>query len=303
MEEQALLLKEYLLSLRSILVTNRKKIDKVRFKRIIGEKENDRRKKIRMKEKIMETPKNIGKSFKGLKQSDRKSAKKSGLGNALGLLAIIAIGTNIESIKNLYTDFIKGETFRKIAEGFQNFIDFFKNLFKGFQMTTELLGESYDRFVEFKDARLEELDELKEYFKKLADGFARLKEQAIEIKEKFENLLGARRSNVDIETEKENLEQYGFDDEKFDLIMGEDGNYRIVPKGEEIKQENDTSSNLGLTNFDDVKLTTNPFDMDESVIPFDYKGLDVPKFDYSQYNADKTNKEIVFIEKTNTIIK
>ena len=303
MEEQALLLKENLLSLRSVLVTNRKKIDKVRFKRIIAEKENDRRKKIRMKEKIMETPKNIGKSFKGLKQSDRKNAKKSGLGNALGLLAIIAIGTNIESIKKLYTDFIKGETFRKIAEGFQNFIDFFKNLFKGFQMTTDLLGASYDQFVEFKDARLEELDELKEYFKKLADGFARLKEQAIEIKEKFENLLGARRGNVDIETEKENLEQYGFDDEKFDLIMGEDGNYRIVPKGEEIKQENDTSSNLGLTNFDDVKLTTNPFDMDESVIPFDYKGLDVPKFDYSQYNADKTNKEIVFIEKTNTIIK
>ena len=275
----------------------------MRFKRNIADKENNRRKKIRMKEKIMETPKNIGKSFKGLKQSDRKSAKKSGLGNALGLLAIIAIGTNIESIKNLYTDFIKGETFRKIAEGFQNFIDFFKNLFKGFQMTTDLLGASYDQFVEFKDARLEELDELKEYFKKLADGFARLKEQAIEIKEKFENLLGARRGNVDIETEKENLEQYGFDDEKFDLIMGEDGNYRIVPKGEEIKQENDTSSNLGLTNFDDVKLTTNPFDMDESVIPFDYKGLDVPKFDYSQYNADKTNKEIVFIEKTNTIIK
>ena len=69
MEEQALLLKENLLSLRSILVTNRKKIDKVRFKRIIGEKENDRRKKIRMKEKIMETPKNIGKSFKGSKNN------------------------------------------------------------------------------------------------------------------------------------------------------------------------------------------------------------------------------------------
>ena len=80
MEEQALLLKENLLSLRSILVTNRKKIDKVRFKRIIAEKENDRRKKIRMKEKIMETPKNIGKSFKGLKQSDRKSAKKKWFG-------------------------------------------------------------------------------------------------------------------------------------------------------------------------------------------------------------------------------
>ena len=57
MEEQALLLKENLLSLRSVLVTNRKKIDKIRFKRIIAEKENDRRKKIRMKEKIMETPK------------------------------------------------------------------------------------------------------------------------------------------------------------------------------------------------------------------------------------------------------
>lgn len=302
MEEQALLLRENLLSIRSVLVTNRKKISKLRYKQSIVEQENTRRKKVRMREKIMETPKNIGKSLKGAGDSAVKAAKKSGLGNALGLFAIIAIGSNIESIKNLYNDFINGETFKNIAEGFKNFIDFFKNLFKGFQMTTELLGESYDKFVAFKDARLEELDELKEYFKKLADGFARLKEQAIEIKEKFENLLGARRGNVDIETEKENLKKYGFDDEKFDLIMGEDGNYRIVPKGEEIKQEDNISSNLGLTNFDDVKLTTNPFDMDESVIPFDYKGLDVPKFDFSQYNADETNKEIIVITKTNTVI-
>ena len=117
------------------------------------------------------------------------------------------------------------------------------------------------------------------------------------------NKLGYKDNfNYMIDSDLEGL-NIGYDKEKFKLIMGDDGNYRIVPKGEEIKQENDTSSNLGLTNFDDVKLTTNPFDMDQSVIPFDYKGLDVPKFDYSQYNADKTNKEIVFIEKTNTIIK
>lgn len=302
MEEQALLLKENLLSLRSVLVTNRKKIDKIRFKRIIAEKENDRRKKIRMKEKIMETPKNIGKSFKGLKQSDRKNAKKSGLGNALGLLAIIAIGTNIESIKKLYTDFIKGETFRKIAEGFQNFIDFFKNIFKGFQMTTELLGESYNQFVAFKDDRLEELDKLKEYFGKLADGFAQLKEQAIEMKEKFQNILGGTKNKQKVEGGQRNFgEDYKLQEDYF-----KSDEYKNSFKKEKLKVnqvKDNTSSNLGLTNFDDVKLTTNPFDMDESVIPFDYKGLDVPKFDYSQYNADKTNKEIVFIEKTNTIIK
>ena len=302
MEEQALLLKENLLSLRSVLVTNRKKIDKIRFKRIIAEKENDRRKKIRMKEKIMETPKNIGKSFKGLKQSDRKNAKKSGLGNALGLLAIIAIGTNIESIKKLYTDFINGDTFRKIAEGFQNFIDFFKNLFKGFQMTTELLGESYDRFVAFKDSRLEELNELKEYFGKLADGFARLKEQAIEIKEKFENLLGAKRGNVNIETEKENLDKYGFKEDEYNLEMQEDGNYKITPI--DIDEDTiDLRKNLGLTNYNNLDLNSNMFDFNnDDFIPIDFERIDPPLFDYSQFNDDEKNKEITFITKTNTVI-
>ena len=38
------------------------------------------------------------------------------------------------------------------------------------------------------------------------------------------------KENIPIEEEKKGLEKYGFDDEKFDLIMGEDGNYRVVPK-------------------------------------------------------------------------
>ena len=115
MEEQALLLRENLLNIRSVLVTNRKKINKLRYKQSVVEKNNSRRKKIRMREKIMETPKNIGKSLKGVGDSAVKGAKKSGLGNALGLLAIIAIGSNIEGIKKLYSDFIKGETFKNVG--------------------------------------------------------------------------------------------------------------------------------------------------------------------------------------------
>ena len=101
MEEQALLLRENLINIRSVLVTNRKKINKLTYKQNILEQENARRKKVRMREKIMETPKNIGKSLKGVGDKAVNATKKSGLGNALGLIAIIAIAQNIEGIKSL----------------------------------------------------------------------------------------------------------------------------------------------------------------------------------------------------------
>ena len=40
MEEQALLLRENLLNIRSVLVTNRKKINKLRYKQSVVEKNN-----------------------------------------------------------------------------------------------------------------------------------------------------------------------------------------------------------------------------------------------------------------------
>ena len=302
MEEQALLLRENLLNIRRVLVTNRKKINKLRYKQSVVEKNNSRRKKIRMREKIMETPKNIGKSLKGAGDSAVKAAKKSGLGNALGLLAIIAIGSNIESIKKLYNDFIKGETFKNIAEGFQNVMDFFKNIFKGFQGATELLGDSYDKFIEFKDTAIGEIDKIKNYFEGIQEQFKKLGEQALELKKKFENMLGVSRGNISVEEEKKGLEKYGFNENDYNLEMQDDGTYKITPKGGEIEQKNNISSNLGLTNLNNFEFDTSSFNFGENVIPFDYKGLDVPEFDLSQYNADETNKEITVITKTNTVI-
>ena len=37
-----------------------------------------------------------------------------GLGNALGLFAIIIIATNFEKVKKLFNDFITGDTFKNI---------------------------------------------------------------------------------------------------------------------------------------------------------------------------------------------
>lgn len=300
MEEQALLLRENLLNIRSVLVTNRKKINKLRYKQSVVEKNNSRRKKIRMREKIMETPKNIGKSLKGAGDSAVKGAKKSGLGNALGLLAIIAIGSNIESIKKLYSDFIKGETFKNIAEGFQNTIDFFKNLFNGFKTMTNLLGESYDNFIAFKDASIEKLEEVTQTFKDLQEKFEELNRFAVDMKEKFDNLLQGSQ-NIKIDEEKDKLKQFGFTEEGFKLKMNDDGTYTITPK-----DDNKTSStffeNLGLTDLDKFQFDKSSFDFGENVIPFDYEGIDTPMFDFSQYNADEINKDIFVIEKNNTVI-
>ena len=65
MEEQSLLLKENLLNLRRVLVTNRTKLSKIRYKRSIAEQEKIRFEKIRMREKMLETPRNIDRSLRG----------------------------------------------------------------------------------------------------------------------------------------------------------------------------------------------------------------------------------------------
>ena len=302
MEEQALLLRENLLSIRSVLVTNRKKINKLRYKQSIVEQENSRRKKVRMREKIMETPKNIGKSLKGVGDSAVKGAKKSGLGNALGLLAIIAIGSNIESIKKLYNDFIKGETFKNIAEGFQNVMDFFKNIFSGFQMATNLLGDSYDKFIEYKDIAIEEIDKIKDYLQTLKEGADKLAKQALELKKKFENLLGGTKNRQEVEGGQRNFgDDYKSQEDYFKSDEYKNSFKKEKPKVNQV-EDSTFFDNLGLTNLNNFEFDKSSFDFGENVIPFDYKGLDIPEFDFSQYNADETNKEITIITKTNTVI-
>ena len=82
-------------------------------------------------------------------------------------------------------------------------------------------------------------------------------------------------------------------DEDYDLKMGEDGNYRVEPKS--------NASNLGLTDYDNlannnnIKMNFNSNDFD----PIDHKNS---SFDFSQYNDDETKKEVVVVEKTNTVI-
>ena len=294
MEEQALLLKENLIKIRSVLVTNRKKINKLRYKQNILEQENARRKKVRMREKIMETPRNIGKSLKGAGDSAVNATKKSGLGNALGLIAIIAIAQNIEGIKKLYNDFIKGETFKNIAEAFQNTIDFFKNLFDGFKTITNILGESYDNFIAFKDSSIEKLEEVTQSFKDLQDKFKELKKFTDNLKKKFDNLLQGSQ-DVKIGEEKEKLKEFGFTDLEEDLKNIDDDIFTR-------DMFTNFSDKLGLTDYDNLDLNPNILDFNEDFIPIDFEGTDTPLFDYSQFSDDELEKDIFVIEKTNTII-
>ena len=296
MEEQALLLRENLINIRSVLVTNRKKINKLTYKQNILEQENARRKKVRMREKIMETPKNIGKSLKGVGDKAVNATKKSGLGNALGLIAIIAIAQNIEGIKKLYNDFIKGETFKNIAEGFQNTIDFFKNLFNGFKTITNLLGESYDNFIAFKDASIEKLEEVTQSFKDLQEKFKELNKFAADMKEKFDNLLQGSQ-DIKIGEEKEKLKEFGFTDEDLELKKSDDDTFTVSPD-----MFTNFSDKLGLTDYDNLDLNSNMLDFNEDFIPIDFEGIDTPLFDYSQFSDDELKKDIFVIEKTDTII-
>ena len=294
MEEQSLLLKENLLNLRRVLVTNRTKLSKIRYKRSIAEQEKIRFEKIRMREKMLETPRNIDRSLRGgSERSAVKNASKSGLGNALGLLAIYLIATNFDKIKKLVTDFIKGDTFKSIASVFTNIKDFFVNMFNGFTATQELFGEKYQEFIAFKDEKIEDFKKIAEKFEEIGEKFKELQDFAIELKKKFENILLGTRGNVPIEQEKAGLEKYGFNEEDYNLEMQEDGNYKITPK-------NDVS-NLGLTDYNNL-ANNNNVKMNFNPNTFDGVDSENLSFDFSQYNDDETKKEIVMIEKTNTVI-
>ena len=294
MEEQSLLLRENLLNLRRVIVSNRQKLQKVRYRRTLAEQEKIRFKKIRMREKMLETPRNIDKSLRsGNERSRVKEAKKSGLGNALGLLTIVVIATNFDKIKKLVTDFISGDTFKSIVKVFDNIKNFFVNLFQGFKYTQELFGQKYQEFIAFKDERIKDFEKITEKFKEIGEKFEELRQFAIELKKKFDNLLLGTRENIPIEQEKTGLEKYGFDEDKYDLIMGEDGNYKVVPK-------NDTS-NLGLTDYNNL-ANNNNIKMNYNPNTFDNIEPKNSSFDFSQYNNDETKKKVVMITKTNTVI-
>ena len=294
MEEQSLLLKENLLNLRRVIVSNRQKLQKIEYKGAIAEREKVRSKKIRMREKMLETPRNIDKSLRsGNERSRVKEAKKSGLGNALGLLTIVVIATNFDKIKKLVTDFIKGDTFKSIVKVFTNIKDFFVNLYKGLTATQELFGEKYQQFIAFKDQKVEDFEKIAEKFNEIGEKFKELREFAIKLAEKFNNFLGVKNNNASIDDEKEGLEQYGFNDDDFKLIMGDDGNYRVVP--------NEDSSNLGLTNYSDIAMNNrNGMNLNQNT--FDNIEPKNSSFDFSQYNDDETKKKVVMITKTNTVI-
>ena len=243
---------------------------------------------------MLETPRNIDKSLRGGNERSKvKSAKKSGLGNALGLLTIILVATNFDKIKNLVTGFINGDTFKSIVKVFDNIKNFFVNLFEGFKFTQKLFGEKYEEFVAFKDEKVEEFEKLAEKFDEIGEKFKELREFAIKLAEKFNNFLGLKNNNVSIDEEKEGLEQYGFNDDDFKLIMGDDGNYRVVP--------NEDSSNLGLTNYSDIAMN-NRNGMNFNPNTFDNIEPKNSSFDFSQYNDDETKKKVVMITKTNTVI-
>ena len=294
MEEQSLLLKENLLNLRRVIVSNRQKLQKIEYKGSIAEREKVRSKKIRMREKMLETPRNIDKSLRsGNERSRVKEAKKSGLGNALGLLTIVVIATNFDKIKKLVTDFIKGDTFKSIVKVFTNIKDFFVNLFQGFKYTQELFGQKYQEFIAFKDEKIEDFKKITEKFKEIGEKFEELRQFAIELKKKFDNLLLGTRGNIPIEQEKTGLEKYGYNEDEYDLIMGEDGNYRVVPK--------DDTSNLGLTDYNNLANNNN---IKMNFNPNTFYNIE-PKnssFDFSQYNDDEKKKKVIMITKTNTVI-
>ena len=183
MEEQSLLLRENLLNLRRVIVSNRQKLQKVRYRRTLAEQEKIRFKKIRMREKMLETPRNIDKSLRSGNERTRvKEAKKSGLGNALGLLTIVVIATNFDKIKKLVTDFISGDTFKSIVKVFDNIKNFFVNLFQGFKFTQELFGQKYQEFIAFKDERIKDFEKITEKFKEIGEKFEELRQFAIELK-------------------------------------------------------------------------------------------------------------------------
>ena len=300
MEEQTLQFKENLLNVRRILVTRRKKIQKISAKRETAEKQFEQEKKLRMREKILETPRKINNSVSA---GDAKKAKGMGLGNALGLFAIIIIANNFEKVKKLFNDFITGDTFKNIKNYFTGTIDFFKGLYSGLSGNYgELLGDKYDELVAFKDEKLADIEKLTEYLKELQKNFEALAVQAAEMRDKFLNMLG-------ISTKKDDPtvsdKPYGGLYEK-----GEDGEYYNIfdgsPLPDNLKEENNnnddvSNNNLGLTDYSNVSMNNDDFNF-TNTLPFkniDPKNLD---YDFAQYTEEEVNKEITIVTKTNTII-
>ena len=299
MEEQTLQFKENLINIRRTLVTNRKKIQKLSAKREVAEKQFEQEKKLRMREKVLETPRKINNAVSA---GDAKKAKGMGLGNALGLFAIIIIATNFDKVKKLFNDFITGDTFKNIKNYFTGTIDFFKGLYNGLSGNYgELLGDKYDELVAFKDEKMEDIEKLTEYLKELQKNFEVLAEQAAEMRDKFLNMLG-------ISTKKDDPtvsdKPYGGLYEK-----GEDGEYYNIfdgtPLPDNLKENTNNdevgSNNLGLSDYSNVSMNNN-FNFDDNTLPF--KNIDPQNLDYdfAQYTEEEVNKEITVITKTNTII-
>ena len=300
MEEQTLQFKENLINIRRTLVTNRKKIQKLSTKREAAEKQFEQEKKLKMREKVLETPRKINNAVSA---GDAKKAKGMGLGNALGLFAIIIIATNFEKVKKLFNDFITGDTFKNIKNYFTGTIDFFKGLYNGLSGNYgELLGDKYDELVAFKDEKMEDIEKLTEYLKELQKNFEVLAEQAAEMRDKFLNMLG-------ISTKKDDPtvsdKPYGGLYEK-----GEDGEYYNIfdgtPLPDNLKEENNTngevsSNNLGLSDYSSVAMNDDDFNF-KNTLPFeniDPQNLD---YDFAQYTEEDNNKDITIITKTNTVI-
>ena len=300
MEEQTLQFKENLINIRRTLVTNRKKIQKLSAKREAAEKQFEQEKKLRMREKVLETPRKINNAVSA---GDAKKAKGMGLGNALGLFAIIIIATNFDKVKKLFNDFITGDTFKNIKNYFTGTIDFFKGLYNGLSGNYgELLGDKYDELVAFKDEKMEDIEKLTEYLKELQKNFEGLAEQAAEMRDKFLNLMG-------IETKKDDPtgsdKPYGGLYEK-----GEDGEYYNIfdgtPLPENMKEENNTngevsSNNLGLSDYSSVAMNDDDFNF-KNTLPFENIDPQNLNYDFAQYTEEDNNKDITIITKTNTVI-
>ena len=300
MEEQTLQFKENLINIRRTLVTNRKKIQKLSTKREAAEKQFEQEKKLKMREKVLETPRKINNAVSA---GDAKKAKGMGLGNALGLFAIIIIATNFEKVKKLFNDFITGDTFKNIKNYFTGTIDFFKGLYSGLSGNYgELLGDKYDELVAFKDEKMEDIEKLTEYLKELQKNFEVLAEQAAEMRDKFLNMLG-------ISTKKDDPtvsdKPYGGLYEK-----GEDGEYYNIfdgtPLPDNLKEENNnnddvSNNNLGLSDYSNVSMNDDDFNF-KNTLPF--KNIDPQNlnYDFAQYTEEEVNKEVTIITKTNTVI-
>ena len=300
MEEQTLQFKENLISIRRILVTRRKKIKKLSAKREAAEKQFEKEKKLKMREKMLETPRKINNAVSA---GDAKKAKGMGLGNALGLFAIIIIATNFEKVKKLFNDFITGDTFKNIKNYFTGTIDFFKGLYSGLSGNYgELLGDKYDELVAFKDEKMQDIEELTEYLKELQKNFITLSKMAAEMRDKFLNLMGIETQKDDITNDEKpygGLYEQGDDGEWYNIFNGE-------PLPDDLKENSNNdevgSNNLGLSDYSNVAMNNNNLNFDDNILPFNNIDPQNLNYDFAQYTDEDVNKEITVITKTNTII-